>query len=176
VFELRLKHKLKQRAGNCFSHSCLSGTDLCFSGINELLVHIALIKESMVPSSVKRHLMNPKQKLRVRLFWGKMISGNHFPLNPCVWQQRKMKFSEKSFPVDQQLLLGPRINFTPLFSLQFISGKRERERERKERAQIGERKREKRELIAPLVGRLHCADERRDRRSRSMRSRSVIVR
>lgn len=62
MFELGLKHQLKQRAGNCFSHSCLSGTDLCFSGINELLVHIALIKESMVPSSVERHLMNPKQK------------------------------------------------------------------------------------------------------------------
>ena len=48
MFELGLKHQLKQRAGNCFSHSCLSGTDLCFSGINELLVHIALIMDSMV--------------------------------------------------------------------------------------------------------------------------------
>ena len=31
-----------------------------------------------------------KCQLRVRLFQGKMISGNHFPPNPRVWQQRKM--------------------------------------------------------------------------------------
>ena len=43
--------------------------------------------------------------LRVRLFWVKMISGNHFPPNPHVWLQLKMKFSRNSFPVDQYLLL-----------------------------------------------------------------------
>lgn len=45
-----LNRCLKQRAGNCFSHSCLSVTDLCFSGINDMLVHIALIMDSMVPT------------------------------------------------------------------------------------------------------------------------------
>ena len=73
-----------------------------------------------------------------------MISGNHFPPNPRVWQQRKMKFSGKSFPVDQHLLLWPGNDFTLSFSLQIISGKREREREREEKAQIGERERKKR--------------------------------
>ena len=33
-------------------------------------------------------LKNLKIYIRVRLFWGKMISGNHFPPNPGVWQQR----------------------------------------------------------------------------------------
>ena len=80
--------------------------------------------------------------LRVRLFWVKMISGNHFPPNPHVWLQRKMKFSENSFSVDQYLLLWPENDFTLSFSLQIISGERERERE--ERAQIGERERKKR--------------------------------
>ena len=101
---------------------------------------------------------------RVRLFWGKMISGNHFPSNPRVWQQRKMKFSGKSFLVDQHLLLWPGNDFTLSFSLQIISRERERERER-ERAQIGEREREREEketspAIAPLVDRA-----RRSRRS-----------
>ena len=66
-----------------------------------------------------------------------MILGNHFPPNPRVWQQRKMKFSGKSFPVDQNLLLWPGNDFTLSFSLQIISGERERER-----AQIGEREEE----------------------------------
>ena len=80
--------------------------------------------------------------LKVHLFWLQMVSGNHFPPNPRVWQQRKIKFSGKSFPVDQQLLLWPGNYFTPLFSLQFISGKREREREREKREPRLERERE----------------------------------
>ena len=42
---------------------------------------------------------------RVRLFWVKMISGNHFPPNQHVWLQRKMKFSGNSLPVDRNLRL-----------------------------------------------------------------------
>jgi len=41
----------------------------------------------------------------VHLFWGKMISGNHFPPSLRVWQQRKIKFSGKSLPVDRNLRL-----------------------------------------------------------------------
>ena len=101
---------------------------------------------------------------RVHLFLVKMISRNHFPPNPHVWLQWKMKFSGNSFPVDQYLLLWPENDFTLTFSLQIISEKRkrEREREREERAQIGERERKKRlrwrlhrSSIVPLVGRSH---------------------
>ena len=81
--------------------------------------------------------------LRVRLFWVKMISGNHFPPNPHVWLQWKMKFSRNSFPVDQYLLLWPGNNFTLLFSVQIISTERERERER-ESPDRRERERKKR--------------------------------
>lgn len=80
--------------------------------------------------------------LRVHLFWGKMISANHFPPNPRVWQQRKMKFSGKSFPVDQNLLLRPGNDFTLSFSLQIISESRKRERE-SERKNAKERESER---------------------------------
>ena len=87
-------------------------------------------------------------QFRVCLFWVKMISGNHFPPNPHVWLQGKMKFSGNSFPVDQYLLLWPGLHFTLLFSVQIISGKRERERrespDRREREREREREEEER--------------------------------
>ena len=83
-------------------------------------------------------------------FGWKMISGNHFPPNPHVWLQRKMKFSENSFPVDQYLLLWPRNDFTLSFSLQIIFGKRERERERRESPDRREREREE-EQTSPAI-------------------------
>ena len=59
----------------------------------------------------------------------------------------------------------------------FPEREREREREREERAQIRERVREEkaqigehRSSIAPLVGRSHCVDERRDQWDRAVRS------
>ena len=98
--------------------------------------------------------------LRVRLFWVKMISGNHFPPNPHVWLQRKMKFSENSFSVDQYLLLWLENDFTLSFSLQIISGEREKEkreprseRERGRRDFAGDRT--TRQLTSALVGRSH---------------------
>ena len=104
----------------------------------------------------------------MRLFWVKMISGNHFPPNPHVWLQWKMKFSGNSFPVDQYLLLWPGLHFTLLFSVQIISGKREREREKREPRSERERGRREsrwstsgaivgrgRSSIAPLVRRSH---------------------
>ena len=74
--------------------------------------------------------------------------------------------------------------FSPLtrkwfFTLIFTSihFRREREREREERAQIRERVREERaqigehqSSIAPLIGRSHRAEERRDRQDREVRS------
>ena len=66
-----------------------------------------------------------------------MISGNHFHPNPHVWLQRKISFSGNSFPVDQYLLLWPGNNFTLLFSVQIISGKKEREREREGEERAG---------------------------------------
>ena len=114
---------------------------------------------------------------RVRLFWMKMISGNHFPPNPHVWLQRKMKFSGNSLPVDRNLRLWPGNEFTLSFSLQFISGKREREREREreKREPRSERERGRRDFAgdraarrstSALVGRSHRSsiDERHDRR------------
>ena len=98
--------------------------------------------------------------IRVRLFWVKMISENHFPPNPHVWLQRKMKFSGNSFPVDQYLLIWPGNNFTLLFSVQIIS--EEREREREERAQIGEREREEEERAGDRRG-ARLFDEREER-------------
>ena len=67
-----------------------------------------------------------------------------------------MKFSGKSFLVDQCLLLWPGNDFTLSFSLQIISGKRERERERERRESLDRREREEEETslaIAPFVDR-----------------------
>ena len=83
-----------------------------------------------------------------------MISGNHFPPNPHVWLQRKIKFSGNHLPVDQNLRLWPRNEFTLSFSLQFISRScntlREWEKERREspkqRATQREREEERREI------------------------------
>ena len=104
----------------------------------------------------------------VRLFWGKMISRNHFPLNPRVWQQWKMKFSGKSLPVDWNLLLWPGNDFTLSFSLQIISRscktQREREKEQqRERVSKTQREREKeRELRS---SHRHRSTSRRSRRA-----------
>ena len=78
---------------------------------------------------------------RVRLFWVKMISGNHFHHFPHVWLSRKISFSGKWLPVDQYFHLWPENHFLPSFSLQITSGKRERER----RESPDQREREKRE-------------------------------
>ena len=87
--------------------------------------------------------MRKIEKFRVRLFWEKMISGNHFPPNPRVWQQWKMKFSGKSLLVDRNLLLWPGNDFTLSFSLQIISRSRKTQREReKERKTQREREKE----------------------------------
>ena len=94
-----------------------------------------------------------------------MISGNHLPPNPHVWLQQKMKFSGNSFLVDQYLLLWPGNNFTLLFSVQIIFGKRERERER-------ERDREKREPRSERErGRRDFAGDQRAVRSSNERAR-----
>ena len=100
----------------------------------------------------------------MRLFWVKMISGNHFPPNLHVWLQRKMKFSGNSFPVDQYLLLWPGNNFTLLFSVQIISGKRERERERERerRESLDRREREEEERAGDWRG-ARSSDEREER-------------
>ena len=60
--------------------------------------------------------------LRVRLFWVKMISGNHFHPFPHVWLQRKIQYFRNCIPVNQNLPLWPGNEFTLSFSLQFISG------------------------------------------------------
>ena len=86
--------------------------------------------------------MRKIEKFRVRLFWEKMISGNHFPPNPRVWQQWKMKFSGKSLLVDRNLLLWPGNDFTLLFSLQIISRSRKTQREREKECKT-QREREK---------------------------------
>ena len=128
-------------------------------------------------------------RFRVRLFWVKMISGNHFHPNPYVWLQWKIKFSGNHLPVDENLCLWPGNEFTSSFSLQFIFGKREREREKREPR--SEREREEEEIslaIAPLVNRRarssddrtarrtialrRSSDERRDRRLPALSSRS----
>ena len=113
---------------------------------------------------------------RVRLFWVKMILGNHFPPNPHVWLQRKMKFFGNSLPVDRNLRLWLGNEFTLSFSLQFISGKRERERGREKKESPDRRERGRRDFAgdraarqstSALVGRSHCSsiNERRDRRA-----------
>ena len=68
--------------------------------------------------------------LRVRLFWVKMISGNHFHPFPHVWLSWKIIFSGKWLPIDQYFHLWPGNNFLPSFSLQSIAGQWVRVRER----------------------------------------------
>ena len=118
-------------------------------------------------------------KLGLRLFWVKMISGNHFNPSPHVWLQRKILFSGNSFLVDQYLLLWPGINFTLLFSVQIISGKREREREKREPR--SEREREEEERAGAIVRRAivrrarrnkTAIDKRRDRLTSALIGRS----
>ena len=99
--------------------------------------------------------------LRVRLFWVKMISGNHFHHFPHVWLSWKISFSGKWLPVDQYFHLWPRNQFLPSFSLQITSRKREREK----REPRLERERKKREPRSR-----HYADSRCDRRDRAARS------
>ena len=130
--------------------------------------------------------------LRVRLFWVKMISGNHFHHFLHVWLSRKISFFGKWLLVDQYFHLWPGNQFLPSFSLQITSGERERERERKE--SLDQRERERREspdraarpMIAPrrramrLTRSRGAIDEiaRRDwwdRAAQSTRSRSAIV-
>ena len=84
----------------------------------------------------------------MRLFWVKMISGNHFHPFPHVWLSRKMIFFGKWLPVDQYFHLWPGNDFLPSFSLQSISGKREGERER---ACARERRRNQ-TVSPPIVG------------------------
>ena len=121
--------------------------------------------------------------LRVRLFWVKMISGNHFHPFPHVWLPRKISYSGKWLPVDQFFHLWPGNQFLPSFSLQMTSGKRERERESPDQR---EREREERATIAPAPSTIDdrrdraarssiYRRDRRDRAARSMRSRGVIV-
>ena len=105
----------------------------------------------------KENKMCGKLCLRVHLFWVKMISGNHFHPFLHVWLQRKIQFSGNCIPVDQNLRLWLGNEFTLPFSLQFISGKREREREREKRRESpDQRESERRESLdrrAPIVDR-----------------------
>ena len=102
------------------------------------------------------------------MFWVKMILGNHFPPNPHVWLQRKMKFSRNSFPVDQYLLL---LHFYFRFK-SFPEREREREREREKREPRLKRGRGKRESRRSTRGAVVRRARRESRRSTS----SAIVR
>ena len=83
-----------------------------------------------------------------------MISGNHFHPFPHVWLQRKIQFSGNCIPADQNLRLWLGNEFTLSFSLQFISGKREREREKRESPDQREsERRESSDRRAPIVDR-----------------------
>ena len=93
---------------------------------------------------------------RVRLFWVKMILGNHFPPNPHVWLQRKMKFFGNSLPVDRNLRLWLGNEFTLSFSLQFIFGKRERERGREKKESLDRRERGRRDFAGDRAARQSC--------------------
>ena len=63
---------------------------------------------------------------RVRLFWVKMISGNHFHHFPHVWLSRKISFSGKWLPVDQYFHLWPENHFLPSFLLQITRSEERR--------------------------------------------------
>ena len=92
-----------------------------------------------------------------------------------------MKFSWNSFPVDQYLLLWPGNNFMLLFSVQIISGKREREREREREKREPRSKRERggRESRRSTRGAIVWRARRESRRSTSgaiiRRARSLIA-
>ena len=102
----------------------------------------------------------------------KMILGNHFHPFPHVWLSRKIIFSGKWLSVDQYFHLWPGNNFLPSFSLQSISGKRERERER------ARERRRNRTVSLTIAGGLRApsgadlqSDDRRDLATRRSRSR-----
>ena len=79
-----------------------------------------------------------------------MISGNHFPPNPHVWLQQKMKFSRNSLPVDRNLRLWPGNEFTLSFSLQFIFGSRKTQREREKECTLRPSQRVRERMRAPI--------------------------
>ena len=118
-------------------------------------IYFFIVNKAQFASIVK----NVNDQFRVRLFWVKMISGNHFHPFPYVWLSRKISFSGKWLPVDQFFHLWPGNQLLPSFSLQMTSGKRERERE--EKAQIRERERRESDDRAGAI------DDRRDRAARS---------
>ena len=103
------------------------------------------------------------KRLRVRLFWVKMISGNHFHPFPHVWLSRKISFFGKWLPIDQFFHLWPGNQFLPSFSLQMTFGKREREREKRKPRSEREREKEERATIALARSTI---DNRRSTRSR----------
>ena len=86
-----------------------------------------------------------------------MISGNHFPPNPHVWLQRKMKFSRNSFPVDEYLLF-----YTLIFGSNHFQKEREREKERERRESPDWREGEEKERAGDWRG-ARSSDEREER-------------
>ena len=108
----------------------------------------------------------------MRLFWVKMIQEIIFLQTRMFGYHGKWYFSENDFRLTNIFTFDPEMIFHPHFHFKSFP---EKEREREERAQIREREREERAQIAPLVRQSHHADERRDRRSQSMRSHGAIV-
>ena len=88
--------------------------------------------------------------LRVRLFWMKMISGNHFHPFPHVWLSQKMIFSGKWLPVDQYFHLWPEMIFAPHFHFKAFPEK-ERERGRARACERGEETEQSVDLQAALI-------------------------
>ena len=61
--------------------------------------------------------------LRVCLYWGKMISGNHFPPNRGVWQNGKFHFPENGFLLTEIFTFDPEMILHPHFHFKSFSPK-----------------------------------------------------
>ena len=61
-------------------------------------------RQGETETETERELVT-EERLRLRLFWVKMISGNHFHPFPHVWLQWKIQFSGNCIPVDHNFPL-----------------------------------------------------------------------
>ena len=80
------------------------------------------------------HMSNrTNSSFRLRLFWVKMISGNHFHPFPHVWLQRKIQFSGNAFLLTKIFPFDPEMNLRSHFHFNSFPGHSHAQQHREKR-------------------------------------------